>query len=95
MHLNPGDVLSPVLNFLDSLIADYGEYLFMVFAWLCFATIVWILSGGLRRKQPHGNPTTSTRYVIITMHAPPPASEPPPRIGCEPDTAWDDDEFAD
>lgn len=93
MHLNPVDVIGPVLNFLDSLIQDYGEYLFMVFAWLCMATIVWILSGGLRRKQLQRNSTIGTRYVIITMHSSSPPPEPPPMIGCEPDPTWNDDEI--
>jgi len=93
MRQNPVELLMPVFEFLDSLIEDYGDYLFMVFTWLAILTIAWILSGGLRRKMPQRN-TTVVPYVIITMHSPPPPpDEPPPLIGCEP--ASDDDQIWD
>ena len=95
MRQNSVEVIMPLLNFLDSLIYQYGDYLFMAFTWLAIPLIAWILSGGLRRKLPHGNPQTSTRYVIITMHSPPPPPEPPPMIGCEQDTTWNDGEIMD
>ncbi len=95
MHQNPVEVIMPVLNRLDSLIHDYGDYLFMVFTWLAIPLIAWILSGGLRRKQPRRNTATVVPHVIITIHSPPPPPEPPPMIGCEPDPAWHDGEIWD
>ena len=51
MNVSPLDVLGPVFHFLDEVIANYGVYLYLVFVWLCLILIVWILSGGLRRKH--------------------------------------------
>jgi hypothetical protein len=31
MRQNPVELLMPVLKFLDSLVEDYGDYLFMIF----------------------------------------------------------------
>jgi hypothetical protein len=56
MNLNAGEVLKPVFDILDNVIADYGVYLFLVLAWVSVLVLVWVFSGGLRRKfpnQPH------------------------------------------
>ncbi|HEX5399819.1 MAG TPA: hypothetical protein VFY06_12315 [Verrucomicrobiae bacterium] len=56
MNLNAGEVLKPVFDFLDTVIADYGVYLFVVLVWVSVIVLVWVFSGGLRRKysnQPH------------------------------------------
>ena len=53
MNLNAGEVLKPVFDFLDNVIADYGVYLFLVLAWVLVAALVWVFSGGLRRKFPN------------------------------------------
>jgi hypothetical protein len=95
MRLNPGEVVMPVLNFLDSLIRDYDDYLFMVFTWLAIPVIAWILSGGLRRNRSERNITTVVSRVIFTIHSPQPSSELPPIIGCEPDPIWCDDDICD
>ena len=84
MNLNPTTVLNPVFNALDALISDYGVYLYLVFIWLCLLAIVWILSGGLRRKLPHRNSTTLIPGVIFTIQQPL-QSPPPPIIGIEVD----------
>jgi hypothetical protein len=67
MNLNPATVLNPVFNALDALIQDYGVYCYLVFVWLSLAVIVWILSGGLRRKRPQGNSVTIIPGIIFTM----------------------------
>jgi len=67
MNLNPATVLNPVFNALDALIQDYGIYCYLVFVWLSLAVIVWILSGGLRRKRPQGNSVTIIPGIIFTM----------------------------
>jgi hypothetical protein len=51
MNLNPATVLNPVFNALDSLISDYGVYLYLVFVWLALLVIAWILCGGLRKRM--------------------------------------------
>jgi hypothetical protein len=76
MNLNPADVLNPVFNFLDALISNYGVYLYLVFVWLSLAVIAWVLGGGLRRRQPPGNPVTIIPAIIFTTR-PPKQSQPP------------------
>ena len=66
----------PVLHFgkllsrLTELIHDNGDYLFIVFAGLCFLAILWLL---LRtRKSPPSMPTSArTRAIIGSMLASP------------------------
>lgn len=56
MNLNAGEVLKPVFDFLDNAIADYGVYLYLALVWVSVVVLVWVFSGGLRRKcsnQPH------------------------------------------
>ena len=52
MNLNPAELVDPVFNFLDTLIQNYGVYLYLVFVWPALLVIAWIFSGGLRRKRP-------------------------------------------
>jgi hypothetical protein len=80
---------------LDGFIDDYGVYLYLVFVWLCLLAIGWILSGGLRRKLPHRNPTRVIPGVVFVMQ-PPSQSPPPPIIGIEIEQTWNgDDETTD
>ena len=90
MHLNPAEVLNPIFNALDALIQDYGVYCYLVVVWLSLLLIGWILSGGLRRKQPQGNAATVIPGIIITTR---PHDEPSPQpvIGAEVGQAWDSD----
>ena len=70
MNLNPATVLNPVFNALDALIQNYGVYLYLVVVWLSLAVIAWVLSGGLRRKQPQGTSATIIPGIIFTMRPP-------------------------
>ena len=94
MNPSPAELLDPVFNFLDALIQNDGVYLYLVFVWLSLAVIGWVLSGGLRRKSPHGNSATVVPGIIITMQ--PPTQSPPPIIGIGVEQTWDgDDEIVD
>jgi hypothetical protein len=90
MILNPSAVLNPVFNALDSLIENYGVYLYLGFVWLALLVIGWILSGGLRRKQPHGNSAMVIPAIIFTMQ--PPMQSPPRIIGIKVEQTWNDDD---
>lgn len=60
MNLNPAELLNPIFNALDNLIANDGVYLYLVFVWLALAVVAWIISGGLRKRM-NGNSTTVNR----------------------------------
>jgi hypothetical protein len=55
---------------LTQLIHDYGDYLFMVFAWVCFGAIAWLLFR--KRKSPPPEPALArTRAIVGIMLASP------------------------
>ncbi len=55
---------------LTELIHDYGDYLFMVFAWGCFLAIAWLLFR--KRKSPPPVPASArTRAIVGIMLASP------------------------
>ena len=89
MNPSPADLLNPIFNFMDALIQNHGVYLYLVFVWLSLAVIGWVLSGGLRRKSPHGNSATVVPGIIITMQ--PPTQSPPPIISIGVEQTWDGD----
>ena len=72
MNLNAGEVLKPVFDFLDAVIADYGVYLYLVLVWLSVIVIAWIFSGGLRRKFPNQPHVNAGIGIVIQPHTPPP-----------------------
>ena len=76
MNLNP-KVLDPVFHFLDGIIAEYGDYLFLAFVWLSLLVLAWVFSGGLRRKFPNQPHVRAGIGIVIQPHAPP---SPPPTI---------------
>jgi hypothetical protein len=86
MNLNPAKLLNPIFNTLDGLIENDGVDLYLAFVWLALLAIVWILSGGLRRKRPQGKSEMVVPAIIFTM--PPPSQPPPPTIDIEVDQTW-------
>ena len=88
MNTHPVHALAPVFKWLDELIRDHGDQLYMALVYLSVPVIVWILCGGLRRKPSARQPHTS----IIIIQAPERPPPPPPIIGQECDLPPDDDE---
>jgi hypothetical protein len=75
MNLNP-KVLDPVFHFLDGIIAEYGDYLFLAFVWLSLLVLAWVFSGGLRRKFPNQPHIRAGIGIVIQ----PPGPQPTPII---------------
>jgi len=82
-------LLPPIFNTLDTLIEDYGVYLYLVFVWLALALIGWIFSGGLRKRMK-GNAATVIPAAIIM--AQPPRQSEPPVVDIAVEQVWDDDD---
>ena len=63
MNLNPATVLDPVFQFLDEILADYGLYLFLAFAWLSPLVLACIQRRVAPEKsQPHVRPASALSY---------------------------------
>ncbi len=93
MRTTGAEALQPVLEFLDSLIAEHGHLLSMGLVYVSIPLIVWILSGGLRRRLSRREPGMGLSIIVIRPPtAPPPL--PPPRIGRDPFADDDEDSFA-
>ena len=69
------ELLQPVFDFLDGLIRDHGDTLFMVFTYAAIPFLIWLLCGGLRRKLLKGKPMPHVPPVIV-IHIP--VGRPPP-----------------
>lgn len=76
MRLNAPELLRPVFDFLDTVVSDYGLYLFMAFVYAAIPLLAWVLSGGLRRKLLKGKPMPHVSPVII-IPLPGRPSQPP------------------
>ena len=72
MTVSPLEILNPVVDFLDGIIAEWGVYLFLAFVWLSLILIAWIFSGGLRRKFPNQPHVSAGIGIVIQPHTPPP-----------------------
>jgi hypothetical protein len=70
MHNDPIYLLKPVFDWLDGLIRDQGDYLYMLLVYVSIPLVAWILSGGLRRRLPRQ--TNITAIILIRPTAPPP-----------------------
>jgi len=82
MHLNASELLQPVFDFLDGLIRDYGDILFMLFTYATIPFLVWVLCGGLRRKSLAGKrdtnaPPVTVIYLPLGFSRRPPEPLPP------------------
>lgn len=75
MNAHPIQMLDPVFKFLDTVIDDYGLYLFMGFVYVAIPFLVWVLCGGLRRRLLKGKPMSHVPPVII-IHLPGRPPEP-------------------
>ena len=74
MNTHPVQMLDPVFKFLDTVIDDYGLYLFMGFVHVAIPFLAWVLCGGLRRTLFKGK-TVSHLSPVIFIHLP---GRPPP-----------------
>ena len=88
MNLNPATVLDPVFHFLDGIIAEYGDYLFLAFVWLSLLVLAWVFSGGLRRKFPNQPHIRAGIGIVIQ----PPGPQPTPIMFHEHHSDCDDSE---
>ena len=74
MHNDPIYLLDPVFHFLDRMIHDHGDILFVFLVYASIPLMAWILSGGLRRKSRH-HPHIATGIGMVIQS---PARQPPP-----------------
>ena len=94
--MNGPELLEPVLDFLDTLIAEHGHILYMVLVYVSLPLIAWILSGGMRRRSPLQRSAAVSPIVVIWRTSTPPRL--PPVIGDTPNCGdWpsNDDEGED
>lgn len=82
MHLNAPEISQPVFHFLDALIRDYGDILFMLFTYAAIPFLIWVLCGGLRRtflagKRGTNVPAVTVVYLPLGWSRPPPNPLPP------------------
>ena len=71
----PAQYLEPVTQFLDRMIQDHGDSLFVVFTFLCLAIIAWIF------VRPRKRPVHDISVTILPLGQAPrrePEQDPPP-----------------
>lgn len=76
MHNDPIYLLKPVFDWLDELIHDHGDYLYMLLVYVSIPLVAWILSGGLRRRLPRQTSITAIPIIVIRPPSPPPPLPP-------------------
>jgi hypothetical protein len=57
--------LQPVFDFLDGIIRDYGDILFMLLTYAAIPFLIWVLCGGLRRKLLTGGRDANVLPVTV------------------------------
>lgn len=93
MNSHPVCLLNPVFWFLDGVIHDYGDILFMLFVYAAIPLLGWVLCGGLRRKLLAGKRVPAVPPVIvvqISVGRPAPPEPLPPLVGCSHEPPWYD-----
>ena len=89
MHNDPIYLLKPVFDWLDGLIRDHGDYLYLLLVYASIPLVAWILNGGLRRRLPHQTIITAIPIIVIRPVATPPPL--PPDVGGGHQPPSDDD----
>jgi hypothetical protein len=74
------EYVRPVFHWLDGLIHEDGDYLYMVLVYLSLPLIAWILNGGLRRRQARQQHIVTIPVIVIRHTAEPPPLPSPPEI---------------
>lgn len=87
MQNHPIYLLKPIFDWLDGLIRDHGDYLYLLLVYVSIPLIAWILSGGLRRRVSHQ--PNITAIILIRPPTPPPPL--PPDVGCDCHSSSDDE----
>ncbi len=83
-------------HFLDCMIREYGDYLYMLLVCLSVPLMAWILSGGLRRRRRRPEPGGPPIIIVVLRQPAEPPPLPPPIIGRQaaPGPDRQDDGFA-
>ena len=91
MHNDPFYLLDPVFRFFDRLIAEEGDLLYLLLVYASIPLIVWILRGGLRRRNAQHYSSRTISVIVIRPPAQPPPL--PPVIGEHPERGqWPPDD---
>lgn len=94
MNTHPVKTLDPMFDFLDGLIREQGDILFLGFAHVAMAVMVWVLCSGLRRKakaQPDLNAPPAVFIWLLGRPPQPPQPFEPFSPRYEPSRFDDDD----
>ncbi len=80
MHNDPIYLREPVFHWLDGLIQEDGDYLYMALVYVSLPFIAWILSGGLRRGHTRHPHIATIPVIVIRQTVEPPPLPSPPKI---------------
>jgi hypothetical protein len=81
MHNDTFYLLGPVFRFLDAVIYNYGDLLYLLLVYVSIPLIVWILRGGLGRRMGWHRSGTTTHIIVVRDKVQPPPL--PPDVGGE------------
>ena len=90
MRFDPNVLLEPVFRFLENAIHEYGDYLYLLLVYVSLPVLVWILSGGLRRRFPQRRSIAVSPIIVIWRTSTPPSL--PPDIARDYRPPFDDDD---